>query len=317
MLFFTGCAPKKIIVQYNVVSVPEEGGIQFTQYTDDGVVGPVVTKSETGFINWYAAPLIDVSYDGKQVAYIDEKSGNYNIFIRNILGGRSTIQRTFRNRVMDMAFSPNGEKIAFTDADVGNENIYVINAKQGAAIQQVTTSSSSELGPCYSNDNEYIFFTKNENSRYYVWSFNTKSSLMTQYGEGYTPCLTPDGENLIVTRTNKTTFRGEIWMINIKTGQETLLLNDANKGYSSPRVSPDGKRIVCVGTTNKTATRPENLDIYTFKIDGTDLQQHTFHGGHDVSPVWGADGQSIFFLGQRGNEKGLWNVWRMQFKSTL
>lgn len=106
-------------------------------------------------------------------------------------------------------------------------------------------------------------------------------------------------------------------MINIRKGSETLILNDPKKGYSSPQISPDGKRIVCVGTTEGDNTKPQNLDIFVVNVDGTRLTQLTFHGGHDVSPVWAPDGKSIFFLSQRGNKQGKYNVWKMDLNNTL
>ncbi len=130
----------------------------------------------------------------------------------------------------------------------------------------------------------------------------------------FTPVSTPDGTKLLITRNNKQNNKGEIWMIDIVTGQETLLLRDQKRGFSSPSISPDGKRIVCVGTTESTASRPVNLDLYTFKIDGTGLTQLTFHPGHDVSPVWSPDGKMIYSISLRGNEKGSYNVWNMEFK---
>ena len=54
--------------------------------------------------------------------------------------------------------------------------------------------------------------------------------------------------------------------------------------------------------------------IYTVKLDGTRLTQLTFHGGHDVSPIWAPDGKFIFFLAQRANEKGEYNIWKMNVK---
>jgi Tol biopolymer transport system component len=218
-----------------------------------------------------------------------------------------------------MCYSPDGKKIAFTEMVDGNENIYIINALEGSAIQQITTSSANEMGPQYSVDGSKLFFTKEEVSlvnaipisRYYIWSFDLQTSLFTQYTEGFTPSLLPDGKNLIITRNNKTTSLGEIWMINIDKGFETLLLSDKDKGFSSPQVSPDGKYVVCVGSTNASENKPANLDLYLFKIDGTGLTQLTFHPGNDVSPKWAPDGKSIFFLSQRGTEKGNWNVWQM------
>lgn len=315
--FLSGCSPK---INYSLVSVPEEGGIRFTQFTkeEDIVLGPKIIKTNNN-VYWYAPPLIALSPEGNKLAYLGEKNNSDNIYLKSTLGGGATVQRTFRNTILDMSFSPDGKKIAFTEIVDGNNNIYAINALEGSAVQQITATNSDEMGPQYSIDGSKIFFTKSEKTlvgsipvtRYYVWSFDNKTSLFTQYSEGFTPSMLPDGENLVVTRNNKNTNLGEIWMINIEKGNETLLISDKNKGFSSPQVSPDGKMVVCVGTTNSKKNCPLNLDIYLFKIDGTALTQLTFHPGDDVSPKWAPDGKSIFFLSKRGTSKGIWNVWQM------
>jgi Tol biopolymer transport system component len=324
-----GCTTTKTIVDYISISVPEEGGIKFVQYTkdEDKVLTPniKVITSQTGkkYIEWWAAPLISVSNDGNLLGYLAYQNNAANVFIKKTEGGTATIQRTFRSSVNDMTFSPDGKYIAFSDVTDGNSNIYLLNATEGAAIQQITSTSASEVGPCFSSDGKLIFFTKYETSmlsngsyktRFYIWSFNRETSLLTQYSEGFTPTLVPDGKSVVITRNNKETNNGEIWMIDLDKGTETLLLSDKDRGYSSPQVSPDGKRIVCVGITKQTSVRPTNLDIYTFNIDGTNLTQLTFHGGHDLSPKWSPDGSSIYFMSQRGSEKGSYNVWKMNYK---
>jgi Tol biopolymer transport system component len=314
-----GCAPK-IIVNYMTVAVPEEGSLTLTQYTrdDERVLHPWVgIDSETKIIRWYAAPLIAISPNGEKIAYIASNNEFNNLYLKNVKGGKSTVQRTFNRNIMDMSYSPDGKYIAFTERKSGNDNIFMINATEGVAIQQLVNSSAAELSPSFAPDGKTVYYSKSEGSRYYVWSFNIETSLLTQYTEGFTPNLSPNGEDLVVTRNSRDGNRGEIWMINIRKGTETLILNDPKKGYSSPQISPDGKRIVCVGITEGDNTKPQNLDLFVVNIDGTGLTQLTFHGGHDVSPIWTPDGKSIFFISQRGNKDGKYNVWKMDLNNTL
>ena len=306
------------VINYTTISVPEEGGVKFTQYTvdEENLVYPVIQRNEiSGILEWYAAPLIAVSADGTRLAFIGRKNEKANIFIKNTEGGRSTIQRTFRERVGDVSFSPDGSKLAFSDISSDDSNIFLINASEGAAVQQITSTTQTEVGPNFSPDGQTIYFSKSDGGRYYVWSVNLSTWLLTQYAEGFTPVIAKNGQELVITRNNKTTLRGEIWLINLQKGTETLVLSDENRGFSSPQISPDGSVIVCVGTSEKSASAPENLNIFTVKPDGTSLTQLTFHPGHDVSPVWGPDGQSIYFISQRGNPAGNYNLWKMNFSN--
>ncbi len=321
IIFFLGsCASMdNLSIDYLTISVPEEGGINFTKFSDesDNVVGPWVGKSiYTGTLIWYAAPFIAVSKDGATLAYVAQNNGFMNMYLKNIKGGKSIIQKTFNKNVYDMCFSPNGQKIVFSAKNGEDLSIYMINNEGGNAIQQIVSSSYNELGAVFSYDGKKIYFSKEENSRYYVWSIDLETSLQTQYTEGFTPRPTGAGNNILITRNSKDgKDRGEIWLIDLEKGTETCILSDPKIGFSSPDLSPDGKTIICVGATPANQTKPNNLDIYSLNIDGSNLKQHTFHGGNDVSPQWSPDGQSIFFISQRGNNKGSFNIWKMNFNN--
>ena len=56
-----------------------------------------------------------------------------------------------------------------------------------------------------------------------------------------------------------------------------------------------------------------NTDIFVCKKDGTQLMQLTYHAADDLSPVWSSDGNSIYFISQRGSANGTANVWKMTF----
>jgi Tol biopolymer transport system component len=313
---FIGCVatPK---INYNQVSVPEEGGMHFTKYTDDyeNIYKPAVNiNAVTGLLQWYAAPMITVSPNGEHLGYIALKNDFTNINLRKIKGGKSIVQRTFNKNVQDMSYSPDGSKIAFSALKGGSSNIYVINATEGASVQQLVAGPNVELGPTFSPDGKFIYFTRAEGGRFYIWSVNVETAIQTQYTEGFTPIVSPDGSFLVITRNNKATGRGEIWSIDIEKGTETMLLSNPKTGYSSPSISPDGKRILCVGTSAKEVNANQNLDLYVFNIDGTKLKQLTFHPGHDMSPQWTPDGKSVLFLSQRGNVDGQTNVWKFDVK---
>ena len=96
-------------------------------------------------------------------------------------------------------------------------------------------------------------------------------------------------------------------------GQEIQILADNERGFSTPKISPDGETLLVTGTTLATSNRIENLDLYTVKTDGTQLTQITFHPGHDLSPVWHPKKSEIFFLSQRGNEKGTYGIWSIKY----
>lgn len=304
-------------VTYSNLSVPEEGGVKFTRltYDEDMVVGPYVSQDifRKGNLRWWSAPMLAVSPDGTKFAYISRKNGMDNIMIRNVDKIGTSVQRTFRRKVMDMNWSPDGKHIVFSESDGNRNTIYMIGAESGSTMQQISNSTSNDNGPIWSNDGKKIFFTRTDSYSNSIWAFDIKDNQFTQYSAGFNPNVVKGNPNLIIcTRSDVATNRGEIWCVDVEKGIETLILSDVKKSYSSPQLSPDGRWIVCVGNT--TRDNRQNLDLYAVKIDGTTLTQLTFHPGNDASPVWSVDGKEILFLSQRGTEKpNPYNVWKMNF----
>lgn len=325
LIFGTQSCSLQETVAYDIrqalVSVPEEGGIKFTQHSSDGdgIVGPSVSKTNYGTSSallWYAAPLLALTPDGKSIAYLAANNNFSNLFIKELRGGNKKVQRTFNKEVYDMCFSPDGTKIAFTEHNGRNKDINIISASGGAATRQIAASGGNEVGPVFSPDGKTVYYSASDGSHYYVWNVELDNGIKTQFSEGFTPVLMKNN-HLLVTRNNKTSGMGEIWMLDLDKGSESLILSAPDQGFSSPALSPDGKTILCVGTTKKSTNKPQNLDLYSVKLDGTKLTQLTFHGGHDVSPIWSKDGKSIYFLAQRASKDGRWNIWQMDISKSL
>lgn len=313
---------------YIAVSEPEEGGFSFTQITstDEVVNGPAIGYTGTGVLTWWAPSLLAASPDSMNIAYIAMRNGETNIFYRKIGQGGGVTQRTYKTGISALTFSGDNQNIAFSCRSGSNSDIFMMNAYEGSAIQQITATDESEYGPVFSTDNKIIYFTRTEttytysgttpiaNTRYYVWGFDRETNLFTQYCEGYNPAVIPGSTDIIITRTNKTTNLSEIIVLNPTKGTETIIVSDQTRSFSSVNVHADGKKLICVGSTLATTERMANLDIYQINIDGTGLTQLTFHQGQDVSPIWHPNGKDIAFISMRGNEKGSYNVWIMNFK---
>ena len=98
-----------------------------------------------------------------------------------------------------------------------------------------------------------------------------------------------------------------IWIMDID-GENQTKLTDNNTLISAqrPRFSPDGKYIV-FDASNKS----DNKDIYIISTDGNDLTRITLNQSSDTQPYWSTDGY-IYFVSDRGNQKGNYNIWRFK-----
>lgn len=312
---------KERIIDYRDLTVPEESGIRFTQFsTDIDVLNVPYVENKNGVIYWDTDSKIDISPDGLSVAYVGYSNGKSNVYIKSVKGGRTTIQRTFKERIVNVAYARDGKHLVYTEATDNDKNIYQIDAVQGAAVQQITNPSQYETTPIYSHDNKQVFYSKGEYStvtksyRYYIWSFDRTTSIVSQFCEGFSPCMSANGKVLYFTRNNKESGLGEIWSINLETGQETQILSDPERGFSTPKISPNGKVLLVTGSTLATRNRYENLDLYSINVDGTNLTQLTFHPGNDMSSVWSPTGEEIYFISQRGNEQGNYGIWSISYR---
>lgn len=309
---------------------PEESSLNLVKITDEtnnavmaGVTTTVNSYSLQSQLNnpqglslkhgfaWNTNYLLDISPDGKKLAYCTQNNNQKNIMVRNTGAQGVSTQRTFRN-VNSFSWGSDGD-IYFSDINGGNDFICSVNAEAGSMMNQLTNGNVDDITPVLSADEKTLFFVRLGNGTPAIWSQNRENGTLTFCARGFNPCLIPGDKDAFYCVRNTSSGRSEIWYVNFVKGQESLLLSDENKSFTNPRLSPDGKWIVCVGNSLSNITQKQNLDIYVVKTDGTRLTQLTFHPETDTCPVWSKDGRSIFFISSRANKTKSFNVWRMNF----
>ncbi len=301
-------------VDYSVVFVTEESGINFTKVSSDNdyVCMPEVRRGRRG-IDWLSNRILDVSRDGQKLAYLSYRNNTTNIFIKDINKMGGSVQRTNRQNVLDFSYSPDGKNISFSES-VGNINrIFVTDANKGYICRQIT-SDNKDYSPIYANDMSQIYFSRKEAQGYSIWGYSIKDNFLSNISRGSNPCPIPNKEEILCVRSSGD-GRNEIWKINYSNGIEECIVSDANRSFTSPIVSPDGQWILFVGSSAIDGGNfiYHNTDIYVCRIDGTDFTQLTYHAADDLSPVWSSDGKYIYFISQRGSSSGVANIWRMNF----
>lgn len=302
-------------VDYSVVSVNEESGLNFTKITNDNdaVCMPIVKRSMKN-CTWFTNRIIGLSPDGKYLAFLSARDNTTNIFIKEPSKQGGSIQRTHRQSVLDFNYSPDGKYLTFSEKNGRNNQIFQTDAKSGYVCRQIT-NGSLDYSPVYSHDMNLIYFARQEMSGTSIWSQNVKDNFLSTYTSGMNPCPCSDNKSVICVRT-EAAGNSSIWKVNSDNGIEECIVSDPNKNYSTPSISPDGKWLLFVGSSAIPVGVNGyyyNTDIYVCHLDGTNLMQLTYHAADDLSPIWSNDGKSIYFISQRGNSEGKANIWRMNF----
>lgn len=313
-----------ILASYSIsyaqsTTAPEESGLSFVKITDEtkeSVAFPAIEQVKH-YIRWYGNQGLALSPDGNSIAYITAKQGQRNVVVRATSKTGAIIQRSFRNNVNDVAWSPDGMYLCFAEkSDYSKSLIYMVNAYQGGTLQQISGMNNIDYGPTFSPDGSKIFFSRYDATYgYTIWSYDRQGAFFTNYSVGkQVSCI--DDKSYLCVREGSNSL-DEIWMVNYENGSETLILSSTDgKSFSTPSLSPDGKWVLCVGTSPIPNDRKGRLqlDLYVVHIDGTGLTQLTFHRANDCSPIWSHDGKSIYFLSNRGTEEeNIWNIWKMSF----
>lgn len=301
-------------VDYSVVSVPEESGIDFQQVTtnSDYVCMPTVRRSTAG-LNWLSNRILDISIDGAFLAYLSYRNNTTNIFIKDISRQGSSVQRTNRQAVLDFSFSPDGKNICFSETRGKTNQIFQTSATAGYVCRQIT-SAAMDYSPVYSSDISQIFFARQEQNGTSIWGYNIKNNFLSTYSIGMNPCPIPKQEAYYCSRIGGN-GKTEIWKVDYASGVEECIVSDVNRSFSTPSLSPDGQWLLFVGESiiETERIRYRNTDIFVCRTDGTALAQLTYHAADDLSPIWSRDGRYIFFISQRGSANATANVWRMNF----
>lgn len=300
-------------IDYSVVSVGEESGIDFTRITNDGdgVCLPQVKRTSHG-IDWYTNRILGVSPDGQNIAYLSNRNETTNIFIKDLAKLGASRMRTNRQAVLDFSYSPDGKQICFSESKGKTNQLFITDASTGFVCRQIT-SGALDYSPVFDPTMGNIFFTRAEKNGASVWAYSLANNYLSSYVGGMNPCPAPDGETIYLARNNN--GRGEIWRINTSSGIEECILSHPQISFYSPSLSPDGKTIlICGGNKIESGNITYwNTDIFTCRTDGSDLRQHTYHAADDLSPVWSANGDHIFFISQRGSAQGIANVWMIPY----
>lgn len=124
------------------------------------------------------------SPDGKWVAYLSDKSGEFEIYIRPQMGGDETrITSDGDEYRQDLKWSPDSKMLLYSDKKL---RLWYVDIEKKAPVQIDHSDYRSAFGPNWAPDSRWIVYRKpNLNQNDSLWLYNLEQKKSTQITTGF------------------------------------------------------------------------------------------------------------------------------------
>ncbi len=220
---------------------------------------------------------------------------------------------------IDPSFSPDGSTLAYA-ADRGNGfEIFVRSLEPGARDTRLTGDGKRNVQPAWSPQAQRLAFVSQEKGG--IWWIPVRGGSggsprrLTDFGSR--PAWSPDGKWIafqgdsrkeISERTLAALPPSTLWRVPSSGGLPERLtqIGEPVGGHGEPAWSPDGRR-VAFSSGNRRLTQ-----IWSVEVETGELQSLVSEAQVSVSPLFGAEGRSLFFIGisSEGNFTSSFAIWR-------
>jgi tricorn protease len=196
--------------------------------------------------------------------------------------------------------SPDGKLVAFSYLG----DIWVVETIGGVA-RPVTMHEAHDFAPVFSPDGRMLAFSSNRHGSYDVFvvpvqggkprrlTFDSAADLVNSWS--------PDGKSILFASTRSTAFPAtfELYSVPVEGGRVRRITKcEGKEGV----YSPNGDRIAYVrgpGTWYRKGYRgSSNDDIWICDAAGNNNRRFTSFNGQDTSPMWSADGQTLYYTSE-------------------
>ena len=110
-----------------------------------------------------------VSPDGKRLAFISNRSGEFEVWSSDLESGRLIQHTQLRGPIPGgPVWSPDGRSLIFDSAASGNGDLYLLRPNSRMP-RRLTTNPSDEFNASFSPDGSQLYFTSNRTGQWEIW----------------------------------------------------------------------------------------------------------------------------------------------------
>jgi Tol biopolymer transport system component len=254
-----------------------------------------------------------------------------------------------------LRWSPDGQRIAFMRPDPASGDAVLVARADGGEERVLVPAAPGIHAhePAWSADGAYVYFDRgpmnNNQAPTEIWRVRSDGGapepLFSTQGIAQSPLLTPDGRALVYAG-DQAGGALNLWLRPLGGGRERRLTRGVGD-YLVPRLSRDGRRLVCearisngslrsldlrqpalgmgadltaagaddaspsiarTGTLAFVSARNGTRDIWLSEADGSNPRPLTSDPENDSLPAISPDGSRVAFVSTRGGRRGLWLV---------
>lgn len=230
--------------------------------------------------------------NGDKIVYLSNKSGYFDIYIKNLFGKRKE-KKLIKGQRSDLfeqlhwtrpgfGWSPDGSCIVFISKAGSDDALNIFDVENKKLIKSYYLNLDGLFSPDWSPDGDNIVFMGFENGESNLYIYNLKEQSLKKLTDDIfsdlDPVWSPDG--------NKIAF-----------------------------VSDRGSYFGSEGDSIKMQQHEYNkYDLYTIDVDDGEMSRHTFDEYKEVSPCFSSDGKKIAYI---SDYNGINNVFIMDWKSNV
>jgi TolB protein len=203
----------------------------------------------------------------------------------------------------------NGLRIVFDSDRDGDRDIYIMNG-DGTGVRQLVNEQGRDFEPDVSPDGKTIAYASqpkdSDDTQLYLMDIDgghhrrlTSSAGAALVVTDDYPHWSPDGGRIAFQRTTATEegVDADLWLIDVKTGEETRLTDTPEAWDSTPSFAADGNSVLFESNRDRQGT-----DIYRLDLRTQEVVRLTSDPGNDLEAKESPDGGHIVFGSERDGD---------------